>query len=84
MALKVGIIGAGIAGLSSAIALQRAGHSVEVFEQSQFKSEVGAAITVTPNGALVLKEWGFDLTRLERLRLSRFVIKTIDSQISNV
>lgn len=30
--LKVGVVGGGIAGLSAAIALKRAGHSVEVSE----------------------------------------------------
>lgn len=63
MGLKVGIIGAGIAGLSAAIGLRRASHDVEIFEQSEFKNEVGAAITITPNGTLVLKHWGFDFER---------------------
>lgn len=60
MALEIGIIGAGIAGLSIAIAAQRAGHNIEVFEQSQFKQEVGAAIVITPNGTRVFKKWAFD------------------------
>ena len=59
-ALSVGIVGAGIAGLGAAIALRRAGHDVEVFEQSSFKNEVGAAITITSNGTRCLNRWGFD------------------------
>ena len=57
----VGVVGAGIAGLSAAIALRRAGWHVEVFEKSWSKNETGAAITVTPNAALVLARWGFDM-----------------------
>jgi salicylate hydroxylase len=57
---RVGIIGAGIAGLSSAIALRRAGWQCEVFERSSFKNEIGAAITVTPNATRCLEHWGFD------------------------
>ncbi|KAH8199654.1 hypothetical protein TruAng_006184 [Truncatella angustata] len=58
MALRVGIIGAGIGGLSSAIGLRRIG--AEIFERSSFKNEVGAAITITPNGSRILDSWGFD------------------------
>lgn len=47
MVLQLGVISAGIAGPSAAIALRRAGHRVEVFEQSELKQEVGAAITMT-------------------------------------
>ncbi|KAF4960858.1 hypothetical protein FGADI_691 [Fusarium gaditjirri] len=60
MTLKVGIIGAGIGGLSAAIALRRTGAQVEVFERSNFKDEIGAAITITPNGMRVLRHFGFD------------------------
>ncbi|CAG1968732.1 unnamed protein product [Fusarium graminearum] len=60
MTLKVGIIGAGIGGLSAAIALRRAGAQVEIFERSNFKDEIGAAITITPNGMRVLEHFGFD------------------------
>jgi 2-polyprenyl-6-methoxyphenol hydroxylase-like FAD-dependent oxidoreductase len=56
---------AGIAGLSAAIALRRAGWHVDVSERWQFKNETGAAITVTPNAALVLDRWDFDMTRTE-------------------
>ena len=58
--LHVGIIGCGIAGLSAAIALSRAGHNVEVFEKSWFKNEVGAAIIFGPNGTRILERWAFD------------------------
>ncbi|KAF5979202.1 salicylate 1-monooxygenase [Fusarium bulbicola] len=60
MTLKVGIIGAGIGGLSAAIALRRTGAQVEVFERFNFKDEIGAAITITPNGMRVLQHFGFD------------------------
>jgi hypothetical protein len=33
---------------------------VKVFERSQFKNEVGAAITITPNATRVLNHWGFN------------------------
>jgi salicylate hydroxylase len=57
---QVGIIGAGIAGLSTAIALRRAGWQCELFERSSFKNEIGAAITITPNATRCLEHWGFD------------------------
>ncbi|WZH45921.1 Salicylate 1-monooxygenase [Fusarium acuminatum] len=60
MPLKVGIVGAGIGGLSTAIALRRTGAQVEIFERSKFENEIGAAITITPNGMRVLKDFGFD------------------------
>lgn len=59
-AMDCAVVGAGIAGLAACIALRRAGHNVEVFEKSQFKNEIGAAISITPNGNNVLDSWGFD------------------------
>jgi salicylate hydroxylase len=46
---RVVIIGAGIGGLTAAIALQRAGISVVVYEQADVLGDVGAGITITPN-----------------------------------
>ncbi|KAL7626429.1 hypothetical protein AAE478_003201 [Parahypoxylon ruwenzoriense] len=63
MPLRVIIVGAGISGLCAAVALRKAGHSVKVFEKSRFAGEVGAAITLTPNGVRVLDHLGFDFTR---------------------
>lgn len=60
MVLQVGIIGAGVAGLAAAIAQRKAGNEVELYEQSTFKNEIGAAITMTPNGTRVLDSWNFD------------------------
>ncbi|KAF2448372.1 FAD/NAD(P)-binding domain-containing protein [Karstenula rhodostoma CBS 690.94] len=62
-AMNVGIVGAGIAGLSAGIALRRAGHHVEIYEKSTFKREIGAAILLTPNANRILRLWGFDFDK---------------------
>ncbi|KAH8689105.1 hypothetical protein BGW36DRAFT_352497 [Talaromyces proteolyticus] len=61
LTLNIGIVGAGIAGLTAAAALSRLGHRVNVYERSSFSSEVGAAINVGPNAAPVLRALGFDV-----------------------
>jgi len=48
------IIGAGIGGLTAALALQRAGLKVSVCEQVAELGEVGAGVTITPNACHVL------------------------------
>ena len=58
--LKVIVAGAGIGGLAAAIALRQQGHHVDVYEQSRFANEIGAAIHMTPNAMGVLKHIGID------------------------
>ena len=64
--LNVLIAGAGIGGLSAALALQRCGHSVRVFEQALALGEIGAGIMLTPNAVKVLNFLGLE-ERLSRL-----------------
>jgi 2-polyprenyl-6-methoxyphenol hydroxylase-like FAD-dependent oxidoreductase len=58
--LRVIIAGAGIGGLVAAIALRQQGHRVEVYEQSRFNNEIGAAIHITPNAMGALRYIGID------------------------
>jgi salicylate hydroxylase len=48
------IIGAGLGGLTAALALQKTGFHVSVYEQADELGEVGAGVTITPNGGHVL------------------------------
>jgi salicylate hydroxylase len=56
--LKIAIIGAGIAGLTAARALQTFGFRPQVFEQSLELGEVGAGLTISSNATHVLNTIG--------------------------
>ncbi|WP_425039035.1 FAD-dependent monooxygenase [Primorskyibacter sp. S187A] len=55
---KITVLGAGIGGLSAALALAQRGAQVTVLEQAEAITEVGAGIQVSPNGARVLEALG--------------------------
>ena len=52
------IIGAGLCGLGTAIAIALEGHRVSVFESALELHQVGAGIQLTPNGVRNLRRWG--------------------------
>lgn len=56
--LNVAIVGGGIGGLSAAIALQRLGHRVTVYEQAGQFMRVGADVNLTPNAVRALDGLG--------------------------
>jgi len=56
--LRIHIIGTGIAGMTTAIALQQAGFKPVLFEQAPQLGEVGAGLTISPNASRVLIHLG--------------------------
>lgn len=56
--MKIVVIGAGIAGLSCAITLRKAGHEVIIAERYQFFREVGLGFVIMPNGLAALDAIG--------------------------
>src|ERR1700733_9347461 len=55
---RILIAGGGIGGLTAALALTRRGLEVAVYEQAPELHELGAGVTITPNGSRVLTELG--------------------------
>lgn len=56
--LHVLVAGAGIGGLTTALALQRAGVRVSVYEQAPVLGEVGAGLTLASNATRILRHLG--------------------------
>lgn len=52
------VVGAGIAGLTTALALHRAGHRVRLIEKRDDASETGAGLQISPNASRVLIDLG--------------------------
>src|SRR5262245_16260955 len=57
---RVAVVGAGIGGLSAAIALIQRGFDVTVYEQADQMGEIGAGIQLSPNASRVLIALGLD------------------------
>jgi salicylate hydroxylase len=71
---EITVLGAGVAGLSVAIALARAGHGVTVLERAEEIREVGAGLQISPNGMRVLSALGLDPDAQNRAMLSQGVV----------
>jgi salicylate hydroxylase len=52
------IVGAGVAGLTAALALARRGISSDIFEQATELAEVGAGLQLSPNASRILEKLG--------------------------
>jgi salicylate hydroxylase len=57
--LRVIVVGGGLGGTAAAVALTRAGIDVRVYEQARQLTEVGAGVSLSPNGLRVLDRLGF-------------------------
>ena len=57
---KVAIVGAGIGGLTAAIAMRRRDIEVEVYEQSPQIAEIGAGVSLSPNAIKAFRALGLD------------------------
>ena len=69
------VIGAGIGGLTAAIALRRAGFDVEVFERATELREIGAGLSIWKNALVALDEIGLG----DRVRA--FAVPTRDAAL---
>ncbi|MBR0794965.1 FAD-dependent monooxygenase [Bradyrhizobium jicamae] len=56
--LQIAIVGGGIGGLTTSLALRARGLSVTVFEQADELREIGAGVTIYPNAMLLLNRLG--------------------------
>jgi salicylate hydroxylase len=58
VALRAVVVGGGLGGIAAAVALARAGIDVQVYEQAQQLAEVGAGVSLAPNGLRMLERLG--------------------------
>ena len=72
--LAATVLGAGIGGLTAAIALAQQGARVRVLEQAERITEVGAGIQISPNGACVLERLGLGPDLVRRSMASKAVV----------
>jgi 2-polyprenyl-6-methoxyphenol hydroxylase-like FAD-dependent oxidoreductase len=93
MGTKLIIAGGGIGGMAAALALDRAGVDVSVFERTATFAEAGAGMSLWPNATRVLKTWGileplmetgepftrFNLLRPDGSAISRIAMDTVNS-----
>ncbi|GAW00934.1 hypothetical protein LENED_002493 [Lentinula edodes] len=73
--LDVIVVGAGIGGLSTALALAGDGHRVTVLDAIKEFAEVGAGIRIPPNAYKLATHWGVDFSLIKKdvSRGNRFV-----------
>ncbi|KAK4499362.1 hypothetical protein PRZ48_009875 [Zasmidium cellare] len=79
MPLNILIVGAGIGGFASAVALRKAGHHVTVLEKHKDKREVGFAVSLPPNSTRVLRSLGLDFKRARASKFGGIAFAKVDT-----
>ena len=88
--MKIGIIGGGITGMTTALALQKLGVPSIVYEQAKELNEVGAGIWLQPNAIKILnclglkdriKEQGNELNKMEITNSQLVPFKKMKSEV---
>ena len=83
--MRITIVGGGIGGLTTAIALHRRGHEVAVYERSAELREAGAGITLWPNAMRVLFDLGVgDAVASRGTHLALATMRTADGKTLGV
>ena len=81
MALAAVVVGGGIGGIAAAVALARAGIDVELHEQAQQLAEVGAGVSLAPNGLRMLERLGVgELVRQAGVRYASAQLRLPDGR----
>lgn len=79
--MNIAILGAGVGGLATAIALTQQGFDVRIYERQASLSTIGAGIVCWPNATFVLKELGvLDETAAVSGAITRMVRTSSDGQ----
>lgn len=75
------IVGGGVGGLSTALCLARAGHTVTVLESSAYVAEIGAGIQLAPNATRILNRLGAgDFLREDGVKPVSLVFRRCESR----
>lgn len=83
MSEKVLIVGGGIAGLASGLALARANASVQILERAPELTEVGAGVQLGPNVTRILNAWGL-LPAIEKVAAYPVSLKALSATSGEV
>jgi len=90
--MKIAILGGGVAGISSAIALRQRGFDVSVYERHDVPSNIGAGFVLWPNAVYVLEKLGVldDIkafsgcpSKMQRLSSENEDLGTVDIELIN-
>ncbi|KAK7225262.1 hypothetical protein V2G26_013265 [Clonostachys chloroleuca] len=70
--LNILIVGAGLGGLASGLALQTDGHKVTIIDSTPEFAEAGAGIRVPPNSSRLLIRWGVDMEKMKKSTSNKY------------